>query len=861
MAIAFAAGVLCLIVFLVCRRLYKTLYAPKSYSVSKYALVTMKSSYFGFFKTVLRLREDDMLRMAGTDAVVFLEFIRLAAWVLTSVALPLCVILVPIDVTYKMDSSAQHTAPGVEADADSNPAEQTPGTLMYLTMGNVQGPRLWAHVVMSYVVTIASLLMIYFSYKKVIRLRQAYFASSAYQTSYFSRTLMVTDLAPDVCDDAALRMALKMAGMVYPVCEAQMGYGLNDLPQLMHEQQATVCKLEKYLDKALRSKRHERPMFHPRGWMRAPKVDAIAHYGAELAGLNAEIAAARSDHTRRMPRSYGFASVGSPAYAHATARMFARKQPPQARVRLAPPPSDILWLNLMRDDKTRKRSRRFANVLVVLLFVSSIIPLLAASAISNLNAFSRVSHTLEDWQNNSPFSFALLTGVIPPLISFSFALLLPMFARRVAMYRGVRTRQSRDLSLTKQYFTLLFSTQFIIFSLLSVVLDLIIMILAAMRRNDSASEAISRIARAMLDQVSKRFQFLSAYWMTWLCLKGFLMVFELAQVSRLVFFLFNRHVRSHNPRTLYNYTKAPMLSYWMRYAELLFLCAIGLIYAPLAPLVTAIAAGVFWLALFVYKNQLFYVYATKSESGGRLWSTVINCLLAMMAVMDVIVALAIGLLQNWVKAIICLAPIALVAAFAWYCRVKLQPQFLWYDPSPLDVARARVFVHAADRECLAQQFGNVFLHQPLERPIVDKKLFARVREFYDGPVVSSDDALPADLGDEDLGGDSESDTASAAGDTFTLPFKTPPSSLALTSVDLFDASSDEAASLNNEHLFATPMSKVEREGHTTLHMPDMGDDVAPPTQPGDEYAMIALVPPYASDDCIAMPQQPSRDCV
>lgn len=718
MAIAFAAGLLTLCLFLLCRRQHRTLYAPKSYAISIKSLITMKSSHWGFFKTVLRLRDQDLLRMTGTDAVVFLEFLRLTARILTAVALPLCVILIPIDVTYKQD---------VQRDGG------TLDTLMYLTMGHVQGPRLWAHVILSYGVTIGGLVMIYLSYKKVIRLRQAYFASSEYQTSYFSRALMATDLAPEIRDDASLRTALVAEGIVYPLCEVQMGHGMHDLPELLARHTAAVHKLERYLDRALRS--HKRPLIRPT-WS-APKVDAITHYAGLVESLEHDIAAARSERTEGAPQSYGFASLAAPAYAHTTAKMLAKKQPQHAKIRLAVSPRDILWQNLMKDPASRRRSRHWARVLLLLLFLFNIVPLLAVSLISNLNAFSRISQTLTEWQTNHAMSFALCTGVLPPLISFANSLLLPMCMRRIAMYRGVRTRQSRDRSLTNQYFTFLFATQFLIFSLIGVVLDLVIMIIAAFRRKDKASTALSDMAREMLNQVSQRFQFQSAYWMTWLCLRGFLFLFELAQIRRLGFLMVDRYLFSHNPRDLYEYTKAPTFSYWKAYAEMLFLVAIGLIYAPLAPLVAAVAAGVLWIALFVYKNQLYYVYATKSETGGRLWSSVVKSLLAMMTVMEVMVALAIGLLENWIKAVICIPPIVVVVLFAWYCRAQLEPLFLWYNPSPMDLARARVHVPRSDRPHLARQFGNVFLHCALEQPIVDVKLLERVRELYDGPVMPS----------------------------------------------------------------------------------------------------------------------------
>lgn len=43
---------------------------------------------------------------------------------------------------------------------------------------------------------------------------------------------------------------------------------------------------------------------------------------------------------------------------------------------------------------------------------------------------------------------------------------------------------------------------------------------------------------------------------------------------------------------------------------------VGLVFAPLAPLVSLAAAVVFWIGSYVYKYQLMYVYVTRVESGG-----------------------------------------------------------------------------------------------------------------------------------------------------------------------------------------------------------------------------------------------------
>ena len=46
------------------------------------------------------------------------------------------------------------------------------------------------------------------------------------------------------------------------------------------------------------------------------------------------------------------------------------------------------------------------------------------------------------------------------------------------------------------------------------------------------------------------------------------------------------------------------------------MCAVALVFSPLAPLVPLAAAIIFWISSFVYKYQLMFVYVTKVESGG-----------------------------------------------------------------------------------------------------------------------------------------------------------------------------------------------------------------------------------------------------
>lgn len=43
---------------------------------------------------------------------------------------------------------------------------------------------------------------------------------------------------------------------------------------------------------------------------------------------------------------------------------------------------------------------------------------------------------------------------------------------------------------------------------------------------------------------------------------------------------------------------------------------VGLVFAPLAPLVVLAAAIVFWISSWVYKYQLMFVFVSRVETGG-----------------------------------------------------------------------------------------------------------------------------------------------------------------------------------------------------------------------------------------------------
>ena len=223
-------------------RLTQNLYAPKTkYAGRGYAQSEFSKTTFRWLPSVLRKSMPDVKAAAGTDATVFLYFLHMVRWSLTIIAALTCVVLIPVDLSYSLSHVKTNTQPDAQGNTTSQQNDQD--YLLYVTMNQVSGPRLWAHVTLSYLATLIALTFIFLYYRKVIALRQDFFTSVQYQRSYYSRALMITDIPPQYQSDSGLREALTSAHIPYPLSEVQIGRSMNNLPELMHEQKETVMRL------------------------------------------------------------------------------------------------------------------------------------------------------------------------------------------------------------------------------------------------------------------------------------------------------------------------------------------------------------------------------------------------------------------------------------------------------------------------------------------------------------------------------------------------------------------------------------------------------------------------------------------
>ncbi|KAG7091100.1 hypothetical protein E1B28_010155 [Marasmius oreades] len=181
--------------------------------------------------------------------------------------------------------------------------------------------------------------------------------------------------------------------------------------------------------------------------------------------------------------------------------------------------------------------------------------------------------------------------------------------------------------------------------------------------------------------------------------------------------------------------------------------SVGLVFAPLAPLVALAACIVFWMGSWVYKYQLMFVYITQVETGGRLWNVVVNRLLFCVVLMQALMVLTIGLQYGfaslqWISTI---PPIFIIAVFKVYINRTFVSKFRYYVPSEDELRLAKVHSERADNKGnrLEKRFGHPALHQELFTPMLHAKMMPLLSQVYKGKI-GNDEAKLGEYGGQKM---------------------------------------------------------------------------------------------------------------
>ncbi|KAJ3839617.1 hypothetical protein F5878DRAFT_716970 [Lentinula raphanica] len=703
----------------------KMIYEPKvKYHVGDKPPPRISDSLLGWLPPLIRTKEPELVDKLGLDAVAFLRFGRLMRWLFTGVTLLTCGILIPVNAVYNIK------------DVDSSDRD----ILSMLTIRDVSGKILFVHVAVSYLITFLLIGLVYVHWKKMVELRRQWYRSPEYAQSFYARTLQVTQVPRKYQSDEGIRAIFETYKVPYPTTSVHIGRKVGRLPELIEYHNATVRELETYLVKYLKngSIGKKRPTIRIGGMCGCggERRDAIDFYTEKLKRTEAAIEDYRNQIDTRKAESYGFASMAAVPYAHIVARQLSRKHPKGTDISLAPNPKDIIWENMNKSPGEIRAKRTIGFLWLTLVCFFNTVPLFIISVLANLNAIKSFVPFLRSWASASPSTFALVSGVLPPTVSGIFGFFLPIIMRWLSQFMGALTHSKLDRQVIAHYFAFLVISQLVIFTLIGVIFNAAEEIVLEIGK-DSFKDIIANL-NTLPSVINSTYINQSSYWLTFFPLRGFLVVFDLAQIINLVWISIKTRLFGRTPRDIREWTQPPEFQYAIYYSNTLFMASVGLVFAPLAPLVALAACVVFWMSSWVNKYQLMFVYITKVETGGRLWNVVVNRLMFNVVFMQALLVLTIGLQLGfktfyWVSTI---PPIFFVAAFKIYLSRSFSNDFRYYTPTDEELRAAKVHSERSDHKGnrLERRFGHPALHMELFTPMLHAQMMPLLSQVYRGRI-------------------------------------------------------------------------------------------------------------------------------
>ncbi|KAF5393209.1 hypothetical protein D9757_000515 [Collybiopsis confluens] len=718
-------SVVTIITFNILRPKNKMIYEPKvKYHEGDKPPPRISDSLFGWLPPLLHTKEPELVEKIGLDAVTFLRFGRFMRWLFLGITALTCGILLPVNAVYNVKKVTSEKR----------------DVLSMLTIRDVSGNILFVHVTVTYLITFLIMGLVYIHWKKMVELRRQWFRSPEYAQSFYARTLQVTQVPKKYQSDEGIRAIFETYKVPYPTTSVHIGRKVGDLPERINFHNSNVRELEKHLVKYLKDGAvgKKRPTIRIGAtWGCGGETrDAIDFYTEKLKRTEANIEEYRNQIDTRKAENYGFASMAAIPYAHIVARQLKDKHPKGTDISLAPNPKDIIWDNMTKTPGEIRAKRTIGFLWLSLVCFFNTVPLFIISILANLDAIKAFVPFLREWAKASPSSFAVISGVLPPTVSGIFGFFLPVIMRWLSQFMGALTHSKLDRQVIAHYFSFLVISQLVIFTLIGVVFNAVEGIIVEIGK-DSFKDIIDNL-NTLPSLINRTYINQSSYWLTFFPLRGFLVIFDLAQILNLVWISIKTRLFGRTPRDIREWTQPPEFQYAVYYSNLLFMAAVGLVFAPLAPLVALAAAVVFWMSSWVYKYQLMFVYISKVETGGRLWNVVINRLLFVVVLMQALMVLTIGLQLGfksfyWISAV---PPIFIIAFFKVYLTRAFGNQFRYYTPTDDELRAAKVHSERADHKGnrLERRFGHPSLHADLFTPMLHAKMMPLLSQVYRGKI-------------------------------------------------------------------------------------------------------------------------------
>jgi hypothetical protein len=164
----------------------------------------------GWISAVFHTKEPDIIDKIGLDAATFPRFVRMMRTIFLSVAFFDCAILFPTNFPTNISYNLKFVDPS-ERDV-----------LSMLTIRDVGGSFLWAHVAIAYTNTAIVITVVWFNWRAMVRLRKQYFLCPEYALSS-NATLTVMHIPNVFQSDKGCKALFHSVQVPCPIDDVHIG--------------------------------------------------------------------------------------------------------------------------------------------------------------------------------------------------------------------------------------------------------------------------------------------------------------------------------------------------------------------------------------------------------------------------------------------------------------------------------------------------------------------------------------------------------------------------------------------------------------------------------------------------------------
>ncbi|KAK6840680.1 hypothetical protein PG995_016434 [Apiospora arundinis] len=714
-----SGAVLCAVLFCLLRPHNKTIYAPRLKHISdgKRVPPAISNGVFGWVQPVVKTRDQALVEKIGQDAIVFLQFTTMCRNITIFLSIIGCGVYIPLNI---VENSKNRSSDG------SN-------TFMKFAPYSVGGRACWAYVATSHVFDIVICYFLWASSKIVARIRCEYFESSEYQNKAFSRTLMVTDI-PDRCRTDAGIVELVRPFATSRDLSGTIAHSLKELPELIETYEGAVRALEAVLSKYSRHPKTlpaKRPTCKARAgddtsFAPGANVDAIEYLVARIRRLSAKIHEMRNATVGKEVLPYGFATCPNMEQAHELAYAARKQHPHGSKIQLPPGPNDVIWKNLSLPKETRRWRVFMGHVAVSALVAVWTVPnALIAIFLADLSKLGAIWPTFQAELERHPRTWGAIQGILAPLVTTLFYLLLPTIFRRLSIYAGDLSKTERERGVARKLYVFFIFNNLIVFSFFSAGWKYAAAVIRA-QSNQNLWAAIKDTQP--FENLMGAFCDVSPFWLNYLLQRNLGSALDVSQLVKLGRDWLSRRLLNLTPRELLELTAPPPFDYASHYNNFLFYVTIALVFAPFQPLVLPVTAFYFTTDSYLKKYLLMYVFVTKHESGGAFWGFIVNRVLAATLLSNVVATMFVVARRESYVQIILMAPLfAILGGFKYFCIKTFDDDQCFYSKRGKKVSDDAVMEKRND-ESVDVRFGHPALYSKLIVPMVSTRAQGVLRD-------------------------------------------------------------------------------------------------------------------------------------